>query len=457
MAETDTAEQVDVVMRKKSESSGRAARDQKDLSIIDEERLSLMLFEEAELAAAVAANSDIDNNIIYSQSKSNTIVPIMAEQSSCTLTQSKIPLIKPTAVKGILKTSKGQDGSVTDSSAVNLQANMVSRTHGGSKENKMPQPAAVASDEESGLENLERSIREADLAVRQAMNYKEEEDRHKIGMSYVDIDIGEANASTKGGIDNTDTSTTYKNTLHDKANSDEILSSNTRHLQTYNHKIVPLVTTSNTAFSSNLHHQNQQHQHNDVMTRSAPPEMFTRPSPSSTPESGKHIMSPPSSGSYVFTSHTLPLQSPSDSPRHRLSQSGSPISPASGHQTVVYVPIVMNNCKCCSGHNSESFRDIVVRHTHRSRKDSDQMSMASSIDSEVARYLIDNRSETSSNIDVLESTSVINLSREDRIQKALMVNHLAEFITTLSCLIGHSIVVSCIFTLSPSSLPVHST
>ena len=168
----------------------------------------------------------------------------------------------------------------------------------------------------------------------------------------------------------------------------------------------------------------------DPMTLSCPPEYFratpnSLPSPttSCSPEY-KLIPSDQSPTGYVWTSQALPLQSPSESPRHRLSQSGSPISPASGHQTIVYVPIITNNCKCCSSASkSDPLRELVTHSRRRSSaRDDDAMSMTSSIDSEVARYLVDYKSECGSNFDVMESRRSITLKREDKIQKALLVN-----------------------------------
>lgn len=413
-------------MRKKS-SSATSRREAKDLSVIDEERLSMLLMEENKKAEASAPKKS-----------SLTITPILSVKSNAN--NSKIPVVRPTAVKGILKAGKGQTDAavigsgnrdVFKSERVNTDRSECVRD----SENNVPVEKVISTeddgyDQQSGLANLEKSIMEADLAVRQAMNVKD--DYRESNLHYVDIDIGDTPESERNVTHSYLDKESHKaNTLEvnvNKGSSSCTASYNAHHL------------ASIQSDETDTHHHHNHHQNlsttadppqllapHNIMTQSAPPEYFAQFSPAHTPD---HKSSIPSPGPYLWTSHTLPLQSPTDSPRHRPSQSGSPISPASGHhQTIVYVPIVTNVCGCCGGNGSgghggagnrmDALRDIVV-HSRRSRDD-DQMSMTSSIDSEVARYLTDNRSETGSNFDVQESSHNLSLTREVKIQKALLV------------------------------------
>lgn len=445
MSTTECANVSEVVLRKKSTAATR--RDVKDLSVITEERLSMLLREENKLSESIKK----DNSL--------TILPILSVKSDSTI-NSKIPIVKPTAVKGILKAGKGRtDGQLIGSgrSGGSLTVNSDNSTVCRDSVDKLSIGKLPSSDitelnddykQQSGLANLEKSIMEADLAVRQAMNVKE--DFQKSNLHYVDIDISDTTTATgkHNPTSNLDKESQRTNTPQVNANKGWSGYSDVNR-NSYKHQSRDSCTSQYDSVNSNHqltppnhhHHQQQHHQQqygsgyknhqqllaaHNVMTQSAPPEYFSHCSPASTPE---HKTSTPSPGPYIWTSHALPLQSPTESPRHRPSQSVSPISPASGHhQTIVYVPIVTNVCSCCGGGGEhvgpggkrDPLRDIVL-HRRRSTRDDDQMSMASSIDSEIARYLTDHKSDTGSNYDVLESSHNLSLTREVKIQKALLV------------------------------------
>lgn len=494
----------DVVMRQKS--AGRA-RNNKDLSIIDEERLSRLEFEENERLMSLEAEKE---------TTTQSLIPILniktqqVVQPVRTAAPRPHSILKPTAVKSILKSkhngskqltlshSRNQtdynentiteqqqhiDHSVTrvSSTAVNGDIRSAACINQGqsadaaemrSSSSVGRSTAGESYNHQAGLEKLEQTIREADEAVRHSlMTSAPEEDNYHTPMHYVDIDIGEKpsslhgdNSLLKSSVSHRDREECSVNTHHINTNIEPTSSPRPRvshgsdrfsnkdalikspiytatepnckkadyidghpisHHPHSNHVINnhPYVSADNT----NYNHHSAAVTNYDPMTMSCPPEYFSRatpnslPSPTTSSPEYRLVPSDQSPTGYVWTAHSLPLQSPSESPRHRLSQSGSPISPASGHQTIVYVPIITDNCKCCK-HKSDPLRELVAHRRRSSARDDDNMSMASSIDSEVARYLVDYRSECGSNFDVMESRRSLTLGREDKIQKALLVN-----------------------------------
>ena len=415
----------EVVMRQKADGQRRS---RKDLSLIVEERLSKLEFEENE---RLLTGGDQD---------APPAIPVTSPRI-----ESRIPVLKPTPVKGILKHSKGQQ-TITSAAPNHVSEHnkvasptQISQQQASCQNQRPAQREMAAADEqssESGLKYLEQTIREADQAVQQSMSVDKGVEEDYTGMHCVDIDIGEpatadsfSKSSNSGGGDK-------------RQFESNVSSSSPRQLGHHDNPIVEKVLKRDNldgAFSSVKRQETDQFVSAksssqslsvnnvdsglDVMSRSLPCEAFSRHTPNSVPSpTGTPDHKLLSSGYQVWTSNTLPLHSPVESPKHRLSQSGSPISPASGHQTIVYVPIVTNSCKCCSeGHRTDPLRELVSRRRRSSTRDDDQMSMASSIDSEIARYLVDYRGEHNSNIDVLESRNSLSLRREDKIQHALLV------------------------------------
>lgn len=472
-----------VIMRQKSDN-GHCHR--KELSLIEEERRSRLEFEENE--RLIMAGDDQN----------------LPASSRPTKVESRIPILRPTPVKGILKDRKGQCNSSSQlskpkqatphlsnnipSTAINQQHSLASRHEQSYSQCKMATTQELnqvtadkqnMSSNKTGLEYLEQTIREADEAVSGRESVSLDSSDSFRGLHCVDIDIGEP----LGGMQDTNNYDGHAKAIEiDKNSQTNIYSSCANNGVTSSHdsgnlngrKLVDGAvneTTDSPVFPLNQSRCEDVVSHplptksgmitpdrsnqrdmtlatdptltHDIMTRSAPLELHrstpnSLPSPISTPEY-KLVTSPHSPSGYVWTSNTLPLHSsPIESPKHRPSQSGSPISPASGHQTIVYVPIVTNTCKCCHGGNPTDLRELVARRRRKSSvREDDQMSMASSIDSEVARYLVDYRSETGSNIDVLESRNSFNLAREDRIQRALLVksnfNILLIFLLYIDC------------------------
>ena len=521
----------EVVMRQKSTGRGRH---NKDLSIIDEERLSRLEFEENERLMSLEAEKE------KSTADTQSLIPILnvrPQQVRPPIAKAPQSILKPTAVKSILKSNHNsipikeqqslhhscnqpdyneniitvQQRDINQNAAnPGFDADIKSASCTETKQNQSEHAADMKSldsigtrgagsneegyNHQAGLERLEQTIREADEAVRQSMMTSlagsETEDCQTATavappIHYVDIDIGEIPSTLRQDGDNNSllkacshhgdmegcsnvntrpinaniqpTSSLDLSVSHcsDGLNDKEALIKSqissatdpnikkddyidghpisqchphTNHVTNHH----PYVTADS---ANNNHHTTSGSAVGgpcaaDPMTMSCPPEYFratpnSLPSPttSCSPEY-KLIPSDQSPTGYVWTSQALPLQSPSESPRHRLSQSGSPISPASGHQTIVYVPIITNNCKCCSSASkSDPLRELVAHSRRRSSaRDDDAMSMTSSIDSEVARYLVDYKSECGSNFDVMESRRSITLKREDKIQKALLVN-----------------------------------
>lgn len=366
------------------DKTGLSGRQRKDLSVIDEERLSMIEREETKRRDSAEA----------------TIAPILPVKLG---NQSRIPVLKPAAVKGILKPGKGQAEVLTDSSRASERGGSSSgsvlsaNTDPSVTDIGIMKTPAFTDDCESGLENLERSIREADLAVRRhALQENRDSREDGSALTYVNIDIGEGSAPSDCN---------NQSAVHHHEDGGTVESADRIDLDMqYGDRI--------DSHHSSSHNHNHHHRSNELESSIS---LDSLPSPSLTPER-RYFVSPPSAGSYTWTSHTLPLQPP-DSPLHRLSQSDSPISPASGHQAIVYVPIITNVCKCCNSGRNDPYHDLPV---HR-RRDDDQMSMASSIDSEVARYLTNHRSSMYGSVDVLESHSSASLTREVKIQKALLV------------------------------------
>lgn len=436
----------EVVMRQKSSKDNC---NRKELSLIEEERLSKLEFEENERLFMVGEQPD-SSKVALSPAR----------------TESRIPVLKPTPVKSILKGQSGSNRKTITAVAPRQAASSTlpinqkvdaAACHGQEYLHTATELATESAMESadhreprngSGLEYLEQTIREADQAIQQSMGNSDLSENYT-GLRCVDIDIGEsinsnicqAVSSNGHGLDKN--SFTPSDSL--------LLSTSTTEPSSHSHQIGVRADTNAEPSNGDAAHgardcqlpcqhpsrpssHQQSHHHEtdfipDIMTRSAPLELL-RSTPSSLPSPTgiaeyRVASSPHSPGSYVWTSNTLPLDSsPADSPKHRLSQSGSPTSPTSGRQTIVYVPVLTNTCKCCSSstHRTDPLRDLVSRRRRKSSYgEDDRMSMASSIDSEVARYLVDYRSESGSNVDVLESRNSISLCREDKIQKALLV------------------------------------
>lgn len=403
-----------VILRNKSKSSPR------ELSLIEEERSSKL--ESLDLSPPM---------------------PIQNIQS-----ESRIPILKPTPVKGILKIGRERvldtSASVTHTSAtpshtadITQPSATLSSCSSGvqSADNKTVTSQSAAT--MSSLEYLEETIRRADESVC-SLNLSSG------GMQCVDIDIGEGDRAstsvdTSANVDtytSVDTFTSLDTlTSMDPYTSIDHLDNSVRQTNTLPLRVNPVISSSSkdngTSTSMANHHLSRKTTVRGG--REKVPVSSTRlhtKSPRSLKSPGNPgeytlVPSVQSPSGYAWTSQTLPLYSPGDSPSRRPSSSGSPLSPASGHQTIVYVPIITNGCQCHHSHSHhDSLHELVSQRRRRSStstRDDDQMSLASSIDTEVARYLADHRSETGSNVDVLESQSLISLKREDRIQRALLV------------------------------------
>jgi len=407
-----------VTLRKKSEGSRARDRDVQ-LSVIDEEeyRKSLLVLESADAAIVTTLEARIT-------AAPPSKLPVSTPKKGI-LKRSSVPETNNTPLTGGSRENSQELDELADFEA--LERSLSESDSGYHAELSLPRQSidldgdcSFPSSEQTdgtGLLNLERSIMEADKAVRQALNVSSDYTGYN-NKDELDRSVDDHRQSLPTTIDkDTPQTNTQPYCANNSNNSAEMQRGTVRHSGPSAFRPMPVHQHEQydrrCSEPANVHHHEDWRRsmpNRSASNRSTP----SLPSPSSTPEY------PPG---YIWTSSAgLPLQSPGDSPRHRLSQSGSPISPASGHQTIVYVPIVTSCCKCCDGGTKQDPLRELVRHRRSShRRDDDQLSMASSIDSEVARYLMDTRSDAGSNLDVVESHSVASLNREEKIHKALLV------------------------------------
>ncbi|XP_067946129.1 uncharacterized protein [Watersipora subatra] len=380
----------------RSRNNGELRSHSRDFSLIDDDRLSKLDFEENE---RLCMQEDVEKVI----------------NSNSMATVSNVPTLNPASRKSILKHSKASKNTKIPSSwDENVSAEKV----------KSALPLTVYP-HSSGLEYLEQTIREADEAVRHSMTDMSEDYRQ---LHCIDIDIGESRAvhgnyAAESRLDKMTGSTNTHLTssdnrasgLHEGEDSNNFTHNGGHDVCSQSHFNSASAPSSDNVDIANLASA-------DALARSSPADPLIRSVPNVMSPPEYRMAMPVSPTDYqMWTSSALPLQSPADSPKHRMSQSGSPISPASGHQTIVYVPIITNNCSCCNnGHRADSLHDMVGRRRRSSTREDDQISIASSMDSEVARYLVDYRGEAGLHVDVMESRNSVNLKREDRIQRAIL-------------------------------------
>ena len=381
----------------RSRNNGELRSHSRDFSLIDDDQLSKLDFEENE---RLCMQEDVEKVI----------------NSNSMATVSNVPTLNPASRKSILKHSKASKNTKIPSSwDENVSAEKF----------KSALPLTLYP-QSSGLEYLEQTIREADEAVRHSMTDMSEDYRQ---LHCIDIDIGESRAvhgnyAAESRLDKMTGSTNTHLTssdnrasgLHEGEDSNNFTHNGGHDVCSQSHFNSASAPSSDNVDIANLASA-------DALARSSPADPLIRSVPNVMSPPEYRMAMPVSPTDYqMWTSSALPLQSPADSPKHRMSQSGSPISPASGHQTIVYVPIITNNCSCCNeGHRADSLHDMVGRRRRSSTREDDQISIASSMDSEVARYLVDYRGEAGLHVDVMESRNSVNLKREDRIQRAILV------------------------------------